>query len=127
MTQFEKLKSYLENNGVKVVINEMTNFVQPERTINIHHRFNKEKNGLYCLLHEAGHWLQNVDVDYTQNLYKHLTRYVDNDKKTAMITFIHELDAWNRGEMLAHELDLTVDFKAFDKLKQESLLSYFEV
>lgn len=127
MSQFEKLKSYLENNGVKVVRSEITNFVQPEKTINIHHRFNNEKNGLFCLLHEAGHWMQNTDNEYTQNLYKQLDRYIDNSKKSAMITFIHELDAWNRGEILAHELDLTIDFKSFDKLKQESLLSYFEV
>jgi hypothetical protein len=100
MSQFNKLKSHLENNGVKVEITTDTNYVQPTQTINIHHRYNMEVNGLYALLHEAGHWLQNDDKGYTQNLKNQFYKNMDNDIKTSMIMFMHELDAWNRGEQL---------------------------
>jgi hypothetical protein len=125
MSQFNKLKSHLENNGVKVEITTDTNYVQPTQTINIHHRYNMEVNGLYALLHEAGHWLQNDDKGYTQNLKNQFYKNMDNDIKTSMIMFMHELDAWNRGEQLSNELNIEIDKKLFEKSKQEALLTYY--
>lgn len=125
MSQFNKLKSYLENNGVKVEITTDTNYVQPTQTINIHHRYNMEVNGLYALLHEAGHWLQNDDISYTQNLKNQFYRSIDSDIKTSMIMFMHELDAWNRGEQLAKDLNIEINEKLFEKSKQEALLTYY--
>lgn len=125
MSQFNKLKSHLENNGVKVEITTDTNYVQPTQTINIHHRYNMEVNGLYALLHEAGHWLQNDDKGYTQNLKNQFYKNMDNDLKTSMTMFMHELDAWNRGEQLSNELNIEIDKKLFEKSKQEALLTYY--
>jgi len=42
-----------------------------------------------------------------------------------MIMFIHELDAWNRGEQLAEDLNIKIDKKLFEKSKQEALLTYY--
>jgi len=125
MSQFNKLKSHLENNGVKVEKTTDTNYVQPTQTINIHHRYNMEVNGLYALLHEAGHWLQNDDKGYTQNLKNQFYKNIDNDLKISMTMFMHELDAWNRGEQLAKDLDIEINKKLFEKSKQEALLTYY--
>lgn len=126
MDRFKKVQSFLEKEGVKVRISNMTNYIRSKNLINIHYSYNKEKNGLYALLHEAGHYLQKQDITYNQNMYKdQLINNIDNDIKLSMFSFINELDAWDRGEQLAIDLDLEIDYIDFNKIKTEALLTYY--
>ena len=89
----------------------------------IHHNYNLEKNGLYALLHEAGHVLQD-DTPYGSNHYKK----IDDDeqpKKYKMYQFMNEVNAWDNGYELANKLGIQLNKKEFHKQKEEALLTYY--
>lgn len=123
-TNFQKVVDYLKSRGIYVQIGTSTNFIGGGvNLINIHHRYNLEKNGLFALLHEAGHSLQNTD-EFGPNHYK---RIDDEEQPTKfnMYRFMNEVDAWDRGERLAEELGIQFDKKEFSKSKEEALLTYY--
>jgi hypothetical protein len=126
--QFQTVVNHLSNSGVVVKLGGSSFFVNhpTQPTICVSSRLNKEKNGLFILLHEAGHSLQpknniginaykNIDIDETPN----------KTKEFNMLMFMNEVDAWDRGEALANELKLEIDWNAFNKIKKECLLTYF--
>ena len=123
-TNFQKVVDYLKGRGIYVQLSTTTNFFGGGvNLINIHHRYNLEKNGLFALLHEAGHSLQNTDM-FGPNHYK---RIDDSEQPTkfSMHRFMNEVDAWDKGERLAEELGIQLDKKAFFKSKEEALLTYY--
>jgi len=123
-TNFQKVVDYLKGRGIYVQLSTTTNFFGGGvNLINIHHRYNLEKNGLFALLHEAGHSLQNTDM-FGPNHYK---RIDDSEQPTKfnMHRFMNEVDAWDKGERLAEELGIQLDTKAFFKSKEEALLTYY--
>lgn len=121
---FQKVVDYLRERGIYVQLATSTNyFGGGVNLINIHHRYNLEKNGLFALLHEAGHSLQNTD-EFGPNHYKR----IDDDEqptKFNMYRFMNEVDAWDRGEKLAEELGIQLNKKDFVKSKEEALLTYY--
>ena len=124
--QFQKVVDYIkEKKGVGVVLGSSTCFDSYSKTITIHRNHNLEKNGLYALLHEVGHALQ-PESNVGANLY----RAIDDTEKPihfAMYQFINEQDAWNGGIRVATELKLEINARGFNKLREESLLSYFKI
>ena len=123
-TNFQKVVDYLKGRGIYVQLSTTTNFFGGGvNLINIHHRYNLEKNGLFALLHEAGHSLQNTNM-FGPNHYK---RIDDSEQPTKfnMHRFMNEVDAWDKGERLAEELGIQLDTKAFFKSKEEALLTYY--
>jgi hypothetical protein len=123
-TNFQKVVEYLKSRGIYVQIGTSTNFIGGGvNLINIHHRYNLEKNGLFALLHEAGHSLQNTN-EFGPNHYK---RIDDEEQPTKfnMYRFMNEVDAWDRGERLAEELGINLDKTEFSKSKEEALLTYY--
>ena len=121
---FQKVVDYLKGRGIYVQLSTTTNFFGGGvNLINIHHRYNLEKNGLFALLHEAGHSLQNTDV-FGPNHYKRIDD-TEKPKQFNMYLFMNEVDAWDRGEALAKKLGITLDKKAFHKCKEEALLTYY--
>ena len=123
-TNFQKVVDYLKGRGIYVQLSTTTNFFGGGvNLINIHHRYNLEKNGLFALLHEAGHSLQNTDM-FGPNHYK---RIDDSEQPTKfnMHRFMNEVDAWDKGERLAVELGIQLDTTAFFKSKEEALLTYY--
>jgi len=123
-TNFQKVVDYLKGRGIYVQLSTTTNFFGGGvNLINIHHRYNLEKNGLFALLHEAGHSLQNTHM-FGPNHYK---RIDDSEQPTKfnMHRFMNEVDAWDKGERLAEELGIQLDTKAFFKSKEEALLTYY--
>lgn len=125
--QFKKVVKFLkENMDVTVEINKMTCYIGGEyRKIFISYKYNLEKNGLFALLHESGHALQ-PDGEFSPNHYKKHVDDGDEPVKYAMYQFMNEVDAWDRGAELARGLNLTIDFKAFNKYKEECLLTYYK-
>ena len=121
---FQKIVDYLKGRGIYVQLATSTNyFGGGVNLINIHHRYNLEKNGLFALLHEAGHSLQTSD-EFGPNHY----RRIDDDEhptKFNMYRFMNEVDAWDRGERLAEELGIQLNKKDFVKSKEEALLTYY--
>ena len=121
---FQKVVDYLSKRGIYVNLTTTTNFWGGGMNIiNIHHKYNLEKNGLFALLHEAGHSLQGTE-QFGPNHYKR----IDEDEKPKlhnMHLFINEVDAWDRGERLAKRLGIKLDKKAFHKQKEEALLTYY--
>lgn len=124
--QFQKVVNYLKKErGVKVTLGPVTNFHQPAKEITIHHNFNLEKNGLFSLLHEAGHSFQ-PETPTGVNLYK----VIDEDdypKQFAMYQFLNEKDAWDKAVLIAGELGLKINAREFNKFREECLLTYFAV
>ena len=119
--QFNKVSNYLkEKFGINVLLGQMTAFMgHKNKKIFIHHNHNLEKNGLYSLLHEVGHVLQN-DKD---NLFK----TIDEDmypRKFKFYQYINELNAWERGLLFANEFGIEVNIKDWVKIQKESLLTY---
>ena len=102
---FQKVVDYLSKRGIYVNLTTTTNFWGGGMNIiNIHHKYNLEKNGLFALLHEAGHSLQGTE-QFGPNHYKR----IDEDEKPKlhnMHLFINEVDAWDRGERLAKRLGI---------------------
>jgi hypothetical protein len=126
--QFQKVVNHLSNSGVVVKLGGSSFFVNhpTQPTIIVSNRLNKEKNGLFILLHEAGHSLQpknNVGVSAYKNI--DIAENPNKTKEFNMLMFMNEVDAWDRGEALAKELDLEIDWVAFNKIKKECLLTYF--
>lgn len=123
-TQFQKVVDYLKERGIYVQLATTTNFIGGGvNLINIHHRHNLEKNGLYALLHEVGHSLQGTE-EFGPNHYKR----IDDDEqptKFKMYQFMNEVDAWNRGEKLAEELGIQINQRDWNKLREEALLTYY--
>jgi hypothetical protein len=126
--QFQRVINHLNSIGVNVKLGGSSFFVNhpTNPTIIISNRLNKEKNGLFILLHEAGHSLQpknNVGVNAYKNI--DIDETPKRTKEFNMLMFINEVDAWDKGEALAKKLNLKIDWKAFNKIKKECLLTYF--
>jgi hypothetical protein len=125
-TRFQKIVDYIKLKAdVNVVLGSTTNYNRTTKEITIHFNHNLEKNGLYALLHEVGHALQP-----TSSIG--INRYMNIDdtiypKQYAMHLFLNEVDAWNKGINVAVELDISLNSREFNKLKEESLVTYFKV
>lgn len=128
MTDFEKVSQWvLENYDVEVDLGQMTCFTGHEtKFIFIHHNFNLEKNGLFALLHEVGHAMQESyeENQFGANRYKKVCD-LDHPKKFKMLQFMNEVNAWDNGLALAKELDIQIDMKAWTKAKEEALMTYY--
>lgn len=118
---FQKVVNFLKEKGVYVYLSNSTNFFG--NTINIHHKYNLEKNGLFALLHEAGHSLQTSE-DFGPNHYRKIDD-TEHPTKFNMYRFMNEVDAWDKGENLAKELGIDFNRKDFLKQKEEALLTYY--
>ena len=119
--QFNKVSNYLKNKfGIDVLLGQITAFMgSKNKKIFIHHNHNLEKNGLYALLHEVGHVLQN-DKD---NHFK----TIDEDKEPKKFKFyqyLNEIDAWKKGLLFANKLGISVNKQDWVKVQNESLLTY---
>jgi hypothetical protein len=126
MTDFEKVVDFIWNEkGVDVKLGETTVYLGLGlKRIFIHRNYNLNKNGLYALLHEVGHALQpegNIGVNYYKNIDEE-----KHPKKHNMHQFLNELDAWNRGYDVAMKLNICIDNRAWDKLKNDALITYFK-
>lgn len=123
--QFQTVVDYLkEELDIEVMLGKATQFQGHYiRRIVIHHNYNLDKNGLYALLHEAGHAHQPAD-NSGPNLYKNIDMD-EQPKKFQMYQFVNEQDAWDKAIELVVKLGLTIDLREFNKLKEEALLTYF--
>lgn len=123
--QFKRVSDFLMSElGVSVELGNCSRFIRSQKKIIIHRNHNLEKNGLYVLLHEGGHAFQ-PETHTGANRYK----AIDDIKyplKFAMYQFFNEQDAWNRGIEIAATLGLELDIRAFNKIKEESLLTYYK-
>ena len=91
--QFKRVSDYLkEKFEIDVLLGQITAFMgHKNKKIFIHHNHNLEKNGLYSLLHELGHVLQDekdnffktIDEDKQPNKFK----YFENKETELMYKF----------------------------------------
>ena len=119
--QFNKVSNYLKDKfGIDVLLGQSTAFMGiKNKKIFIHHNHNLEKNGLYVLLHEAGHVLQNDKDNYFKT--------IDEDKEPKKFKYhqyLNEIDAWKKGLDFAYNLGLQINEDAYYKVQEESLLTY---
>ena len=119
--QFKKVSDYLkEKFEIDVLLGQITAFMgHKNKKIFIHHNHNLEKNGLYSLLHELGHVLQ----DEKDNFFK----TIDEDKqpnKFKSYRYQNEQDAWEKGLNFANTFGIKVNMKDWLKVKKESLQTY---
>jgi hypothetical protein len=124
---FQKVVDYIsEKMGIRVELTDSTCFLgHQSKLICIHRSYNLEKNGLYALLHECGHALQPIT-----NIGVNCYRNIDEDEKPkefSMKRFINEVDAWDKGLLLSKKLNIKIDIKEFEKVKDLALLTYFTV
>jgi hypothetical protein len=123
--QFKQVSNFLMSElGISVKLGTCSRFIRSQNKITVHQNYNLEKNGLYVLLHEAGHAFQ--PETYTgANRYK----AIDDTQfpiKFAMYQFLNELDAWNKAIEIAATLKIKIDVRSFNKIKEESLLTYYK-
>jgi hypothetical protein len=123
--QFKQVSDFLMSElGISVKLGTCSRFIRSQNKITVHQNYNLEKNGLYVLLHEAGHAFQ--PETYTgANRYK----AIDDTQfpiKFAMYQFLNELDAWNKAIEIAATLKIKIDVRAFNKIKEDSLLTYYK-
>jgi len=121
--QFKKISDYLDSEfGVSVLLGQITAFMgHKNKKIFIHHNHNLEKNGLYALLHEVGHLLQNDKDNYFKT--------IDEDKEPKKFKYhqyLNEINAWERGLIFANKLGIKVNMKEWVKVQNESLLTYLK-
>lgn len=119
--QFKKVSDYLkEKFEIDVLLGQITAFMgHKNKKIFIHHNHNLEKNGLYSLLHELGHVLQ----DEKDNFFK----TIDEDKqpnKFKSHRYQNEEDAWDKGLRFAKSFGIEVNMKDWFKVRKESLQTY---
>lgn len=119
--QFKKVSDYLkEKFGVDVLLGQITAFMgHKNKKIFIHHNHNLEKNGLYALLHEVGHFLQNDKDNYFKT--------IDEDKQPKKFKYhqyLNEMNAWKRGLDFAYDLGLEIHEDDYYMIRDESLLTY---
>ena len=123
--QFKQVSDFLMSElGISVELGNCSRFIRSQNKITIHQNYNLAKNGLYVLLHEAGHAFQ-PETHTGANRYKAIddTRF---PIKFAMYQFLNELDAWNKAIEIAATLKIKIDVRAFNKIKEESLLTYYK-
>ncbi len=101
-----------------------------DRTIYINSRTHPEHR-FYTLLHEYGHvelyeedWRSfgSTFPSYIRFYNKRSTR----SKSGKVATIAEEIEAWRRGLGLAYRKNLGVDFTKYEKIMNESLMSYIE-
>ena len=119
--QFKKVSDYLkEKFGIDVLLGQITAFMgSKNKKIFIHHNHNLEKNGLYALLHEVGHVLQNDEDNYFKT--------IDEDKHPYQFKYyqyLNDEDAWEKGLDFAYDLGLQIHEDDYYKIAEESLLTY---
>lgn len=127
MTDFEKVSKWLkENKDIDVKLGQITSYMSPTNTIFIHHNFRLDKNGLFALLHEAGHSLQPSEKEdkFGPNRYKNVCD-MEKPKEFKMLRFLNEVDAWERGWNLATELGIEINKRDWLKIKEEALQTYY--
>jgi hypothetical protein len=123
--QFQKVVDWIKKEkGVDVRLAKGTHYDSYNKRILIHHNYNLENNGLYSLLHEVGHALQ-PETKTGANLYKAIDD-LEKPLHFAMYQFINEQDAWNKAAHVADLLNLKINVRNFNKMKEECLLSYFK-
>ena len=119
--QFKRVSDYLkEKFEIDVLLGQITAFMgHKNKKIFIHHNHNLKKNGLYSLLHELGHVLQ----DEKDNFFK----TIDEDKqpnKFKSHRYQNEEDAWDKGLRFAKSFGIEVNMKDWFKVRKESLQTY---
>ena len=119
--QFQKVSNYLkEKFEIDVLLGQITAFMgHKNKKIFIHHNHNLEKNGLYSLLHELGHVLQNEKDNFFKT--------IDEDKqpnKFKSHRYQNEEDAWDKGLRFAKSFGIEVNMKDWFKVRKESLQTY---
>ncbi len=119
--QFQKVSNYLkEKFEIDVLLGQITAFMgHKNKKIFIHHNHNLEKNGLYSLLHELGHVLQNEKDNFFKT--------IDEDKqpnKFKSHRYQNEKDAWDKGLRFAKSFGIEVNMKDWFKVRKESLQTY---
>lgn len=123
--QFKQVSNFLMSElGISVELGTCSRFTRSQKKIMINQNYNLAKNGLYVLLHEAGHAFQ-PETHTGANRYK----AIDDTKfpiKFAMYQFFNELDAWNKAIEIAATLKIKIDVRAFNKIKEDSLLTYYK-
>jgi hypothetical protein len=122
---FQTVVDYLKLHNVNVIIDSVTCYIKTddEQTICIHHNYNLEKNGLFALLHEAGHVLQ-TDHYYGPNHYKNIDD-MTRPKEYNMYQFINEVNAWDLGYGIARGLKIPINDRDWQRAKTEALLTYY--
>ena len=128
-SSFKKVVDYLKtHHDVTANLGSVTNYMKSKKEITIHFNYDLNRNGLYTLLHEAGHALQPNEVNDVEgvNRYKGIDD-LEKPRKYAMYLFLNEKDAWDRGWDLAEQLNLNLDIKDYNRERDISLLTYFEV
>lgn len=127
MNSVNKVIDFAKNElDVIVKLNaESTCNIRSQKVIFMHFNWNMEKNGICVLLHEIGHALQPDEITCVEAIGKYEDGEISKEDVYRSV-WNEEVDAWERGEQLAKELDLDIDWDRFNKMKRKGLNSYKE-
>ena len=126
----EKALKAKYNYDVVSVTDEVDRADFSDKIVYVNSRTHPE-NRFYTLLHEYGH-VELYEEDWRSfgctfpsyiNFYKNRSA---RSKSGKIATIAEEIEAWRRGLGLAYRKGFTVDFKKYEKVMNESLMSYIE-
>ena len=100
------------------------------KTVYINSRSHPE-NRFYTMLHEYGHVeLWEEDWQSFGATFPSYLRFYDNrstrSKSGKIATIAEEIEAWRRGLMLAYRKNMFVNYVKYEKIMNDSLMSYVE-
>lgn len=121
MTDYHKLVKYAESLGYRVIESDCDSWHYGTKIICNNKRRKTEYRIIY-LLHECGHarLVHDLGIEY-MTLYSGL---YDDTKNKKLSEFEQECNAWDRGFVIAKELNISFDLKVFSKIKMQCLKGY---
>ena len=135
---YELLKDYVENNyaGTIVEIEEAQSGIVYESFDRLYDEdymfsvsitINKDlypRTKLYALLHEVGHIERMVDDCNTKTFFYSYLDNVPDDATFRTRTIVEEVLAWHKAEMLANELDIKLETRAWQREIEKAIRLY---
>ena len=128
-----RVERYLiENYNVEVIYDRNVSdaYYESARVVEINNRQNM-RSRLHSLLHEAGHVIlrnEQSRIKFAENFpfMRKRGAVVRGDKKHRADVLREEVMAWEKGRDLASLLGISIDFDAWNRHRQNSLISYME-
>lgn len=140
LTSYNNLLKYCEKYGIEVIecANKTSELeFEPSKSLELSeikitiNSNNSNEIKTYALLHELGHILLMNDKKYKRRFSKKIREMDIDEKDTSPRSHIHrleiiqeELDAWERGIMLAEKLQILINKRNIKKYKTKCLVCY---
>ena len=85
----------------------------------------KEREQVYCILHELGHVVLSKNKRSYKKKYQYHT-FHKRSKKYLITEIEEEIHAWKVGEEIAKKIGIKIDRKAYNECSNSSIMTYID-